>query len=76
MSRTDQEPKNGTDGTLLENSGTIFDRLVGINEAIAISRAGKSQISRDSRTQRLAYVLNEKGHKKYSVKDLTARPEP
>jgi len=70
MNGTDQEPKNGTDGTTLEGDGTIFDRFVGINEAITISRAGKSQISRDSRTKRLPYILNDKGHKQYSVKDL------
>ena len=54
----------------MQNAGTIFDRFVGINEAISISRAGKSQISRDSKSKRLSYTLNEKGYKQYSVKDL------
>jgi chromosome segregation ATPase len=70
MSEPVLEPQNGTDGTPQEISGTIFERLVGINEAITICRVSKSQISRDSNSKRLAYILGDKGQKRYKVADL------
>ncbi len=70
MSETVQELQNGTDGTPQETSGTIFERLVGINEAITICRVSKSQISRDSNSKRLPYIVSEKGQKRYKVADL------
>jgi len=70
MIGTEENTVFGTIGTGVENPGTVFDRIVGINDAIVISRAGKSQISRDSKSGRLPYTLNDKGHKQYSVKDL------
>jgi chromosome segregation ATPase len=70
MSEPVQELQNGTYGTPHEMSGTIFERLVGINEAISICRVSKSQISRDSNSKRLTYVLSDKGQKRYKVADL------
>ena len=70
MDGTSPKNQNGTEGTAVESNGTIFERLVGMNEAIAICRVSKSQISRDSNTKRLYYILSDKGQKRYKVADL------
>ena len=56
--------------TPIQDGETFFSRLVGINEAAQISRASKGQISRDTKAKRLAYAVNEKGHKQYKIADL------
>ncbi len=74
MSETIQEPVSGKVSEAIETphreSETFFRRLVGINEAATISRASKGQISRDTKSKRLAYTLDEKGQKRYTVADL------
>ena len=54
----------------MQPSEIFFARLVGINEAASITGRNKGQISRDSNSKRLPYVLGEKGQKRYKVADL------
>jgi hypothetical protein len=65
-------PKEGflVDGTPFQMSEEFFNRSVGINQATIISRASKSQISRDSNAETLPFSSNEKGQKRYKVADL------
>lgn len=58
------------DGTGFHKSEEFFNSSVGINQAINIAKASKSQISRDSNSNALTFTLDEKGQKRYKVSDL------
>lgn len=77
MIEADLEPvaqeKFPTSGTGSQKSEEFFNSSIGINQAISVSKASKSQISRDSNAGTLAYTLDENGHKRYKVADLYAK---
>lgn len=47
-----------------------FDRHVGITEAAHMTGRNKGQISKDTSSKRLPYIVNEAGHKRYKLADL------
>jgi hypothetical protein len=50
--------------------GFDFERLYGIDEATVDFQVSKSQISRDSNSKRLPYLLNDREKKRYKAADL------
>jgi hypothetical protein len=74
MADTEQQPVTlqvkDEEVTSMQPSEIFFARLVGINEAASITGRNKGQISRDSNSKRLPYILGDKGQKRYKVADL------
>lgn len=61
---------SSTDGTGFQKSEEFFNSTVGINQAVSIAKASKSQISRDSNSNTLPFTLDEKSQRRYKVADL------
>ena len=65
----EQEPEAILDGSATA-SQQVFNRDVGLSEAVSMTGRNKSQISRDTNAGKLLYTLNGEGHKRYQVSDL------
>lgn len=65
----EHEPKAILDCSATASEG-LFNRDVGLTEAMNLTGRFKSQISRDTNARKLPFTLNAEGHKRYQVKDL------